>query len=78
MNMCQKYHADNARLTSCYTFEFGRDLMAAEMTKPYWTKLKTFLAAQNNKTTFPPPEFIFNALQSCPPERVKVVVLGQA
>ena len=52
--------------------------MDAEMKKPYWKKLNSFLASQKHKKIFPPQQYIFNALQSCPPEKIKVVVLGQA
>ena len=52
-------------------------MMEAEMKKPYWAKLNQFLAAQKGKKVFPPREQIFNALSSCPPEKIKVVILGQ-
>ena len=54
-------------------------LLEGETRKAYWSKLNTFLASQQKtKQVYPPRELIFNALAACPPEKIKVVVLGQA
>lgn len=50
-----------------------------EFDKPYMRQLSEFLRAEAaaGKTIYPPRELIFNALNSTPLERVKVVILGQ-
>lgn len=50
-----------------------------EFQQDYMQKLKSFLQQQkqNKKTVFPPGQLIFNALNSTPLEKVKVVILGQ-
>lgn len=50
-----------------------------EFDKPYMRELRDFLAAekQRGKTIFPRGAEFFNALDSTPFERVKVVILGQ-
>ncbi|CAK9439278.1 uncharacterized protein LODBEIA_P34780 [Lodderomyces beijingensis] len=50
-----------------------------ELTKPYFLKLKQFLAAQyaQQKTIFPPPEKIYSWSHLTPLPRVKCLILGQ-
>ncbi len=49
-----------------------------EYAKPYFATLeKGVETAYNNSTVFPPREMLFNALQLCAPEDIKVVILGQ-
>ena len=50
-----------------------------EFDKPYMQALKTFLLSekQNGKTILPPSSLWFNALNSTPFDKVKVVILGQ-
>jgi uracil-DNA glycosylase len=50
-----------------------------EFDKPYMQELKTFLLSekQNGKTILPPASLWFNALNSTPFDKVKVVILGQ-
>ncbi len=50
-----------------------------EAQKPYFQKITDFLRAemQAGKTFFPPPKQIFLALDLCPWDKVKVVILGQ-
>lgn len=50
-----------------------------EFDKPYMQELKQFLLAEKNagKTIFPAGNLIFNALNSTPLDKVKVVILGQ-
>lgn len=45
---------------------------------PYFQKLQTFLTQQyQDHTVYPPAHLIFNALQQCAFENVKVVIVGQ-
>ena len=54
------------------------DLLAEEWNKPYYLKLREFLAEEyRNGTVYPPAEDIFNALRLTPYGKVKVVILGQ-
>lgn len=50
-----------------------------EFEKPYMDELRAFLQEekQNGKAIYPPGKQIFNALNSTPFDRVKVVILGQ-
>lgn len=54
-------------------------LLAPEFSQPYLQQLDTFLQQETaaGKTILPPEEQRFNALQSTPPDKVKVVILGQ-
>lgn len=51
----------------------------AEFHKPYMQALKQFLRAEKDqhKVIFPPSSDWFHALEATPPERVRVVILGQ-
>lgn len=52
--------------------------LADEFGKPYFKQLTEFVkGAYMTKTVYPPPRFIFNALDSAPFDEVKVVILGQ-
>ncbi|HTO19785.1 MAG TPA: uracil-DNA glycosylase [Pseudomonas sp.] len=53
--------------------------LSEEFAQPYMRELGEFLRSEkaNGKTIFPPGALIFNALDSTPLDRVKVVVLGQ-
>ena len=50
-----------------------------EFSKPYFTQIKQFLSAEkgNGRVIFPPGPLIFNAFNSTPFEKVRVVILGQ-
>lgn len=49
-----------------------------EFDKPYFTLLTDFVRKEYKQTTvYPPARLIFNAFDSCPFDRVKVVILGQ-
>src|SRR5690554_4121447 len=50
-----------------------------EFEQPYMRALREFLLREKaaGKTIFPPGSLIFNALDSTPLDRVKVVILGQ-
>lgn len=52
--------------------------LSAEFTKPYFTELKQFLVEEKkNHRIFPPGSLIFNAFNSTPFDKVKVVLIGQ-
>jgi uracil-DNA glycosylase len=52
--------------------------LADEFQKPYFHKLKEFLAAEREKyTVYPPEKEVFTAFRLTPLENVKVVILGQ-
>jgi len=50
-----------------------------EFNKPYMQSLRSFLAEQKSagKTIYPPMPLIFNAFNSTPFEKVRVVIIGQ-
>lgn len=55
-----------------------KELLKDEFEKPYFKDLTTFVRSEyQNKTIYPPAKFIFNALDSLPVNRVRVVILGQ-
>lgn len=56
-----------------------KQALAAEFVAPYMTELRAFLEAEKRagKVVYPPGPEIFNALNSTPLSRVKVVILGQ-
>ncbi len=54
-------------------------VIGEEFEKPYMQKLRTFLQEEKNKgkVIYPPGSLWFNALNSTPFDKVKVVILGQ-
>lgn len=53
-------------------------ILEQEMEKEYFNKLKDFVNNEySNHTCYPQKDEIFNALKLTPPEKVKVVILGQ-
>lgn len=55
-----------------------KSLLKDEFEQPYFKKLAEFVRHEYKiATVFPPPKFIFNALDSLPVDKVKVVILGQ-
>ena len=53
-------------------------LLDAEQNKEYFTSLISFLDNEYaTKNIFPPRNFLFHAFELCPPEKVKVVLIGQ-
>lgn len=55
-----------------------KKLLQEEFDKPYFVSLSKFVHSEyRNSTVYPPPRFIFNALDSLPVDKVKVVILGQ-
>jgi uracil-DNA glycosylase len=58
--------------------EGWKTVLAHEFQKPYFSELKAFLLHEKQyHTVYPRGEHIFNAFNSTPFERVKVVILGQ-
>ena len=54
------------------------DILKEEYNKPYFEKLMNFIEDEyNNYTIYPDKNNIYNALKLTPPEKVKVVILGQ-
>lgn len=55
-----------------------KDLLQQEASKPYYQQLLDFLQQDGKSHTIcPPSKQVFSALSLCPPERTKVVILGQ-
>ena len=55
-----------------------REALADEWDKPYFKDLTDFVRREySTKTIFPPARRIFAAFDSCPFDKVKVVILGQ-
>ncbi len=56
-----------------------KEALREEFEKPYMKQLGEFLRAEKaaGKVIFPPGPLIFNALNTTPLERVKVVIIGQ-
>lgn len=55
-----------------------KELLKDEFGKPYFKELVEFVKQEyKNCTVYPPPKFIFNAMDSVPVDKVKVVILGQ-
>jgi len=58
--------------------ESWQAVLAGEFDTEYWEKLTQFVRSEyKSATVYPPPQFVFNAFDSCPFDRVKVVILGQ-
>ena len=55
-----------------------QDLLKDEFSKSYFLELTNFVKQEYQKgKVFPPGKYIFNALDSLPVDKVKVVILGQ-
>lgn len=54
-------------------------VLSPEFSKAYWGEIEKFLRAQSaaNVSVFPKREHIFRALDLCPFDQVRVVILGQ-
>ncbi|MCB0598764.1 MAG: uracil-DNA glycosylase [Lewinellaceae bacterium] len=59
--------------------ESWKEALAKEFEQPYFQSLATFLRKekQNGKTVYPPGPLIFNAFNTTPFDKVKIVILGQ-
>lgn len=55
-----------------------KQVLQPEFDKPYFEMLTSFVRSEYaNKQIFPPANLIFNAFDSCPFDRVRVVIIGQ-
>ena len=55
-----------------------KELLQGEFDKPYFEELVAFVRSEYaNHTVYPAGGNIFRALDLCPPEKVKVVIIGQ-
>ena len=56
-----------------------RKALQSEFEKPYFEELVSFLDEERKRgvTIYPPESQIYRALDLCPPEKVKAVILGQ-
>lgn len=58
--------------------ESWKKLLNDEFEKPYFKELTDFVKKEySSGAVYPPPKFIFNALDTTPVNKVKVVILGQ-
>ena len=58
--------------------ESWRQVLQPEFDKPYFELLTDFVRQEyKTKQIFPPARLIFNAFDSCPFDKVKVVIIGQ-
>lgn len=59
--------------------ESWKNVLKAEFNKPYFLEAVTFLKTEKalGKTIYPPGQLIFNAFNTTPFDRLKVVLLGQ-
>ncbi len=58
--------------------ETWRQVLQPEFDKPYFELLTEFVRQEyKTKQIFPPSRLIFNAFDSCPFDKVKVVIIGQ-
>lgn len=55
-----------------------KEVLSEEFEKPYFSNLREWVRDQyKSATVYPPAKLIFNAFDSCPFDKVKVVILGQ-
>ena len=58
--------------------ESWREVLQPEFDKPYFELLTSFVRHEyQTKQCFPPARLIFNAFDSCPFDKVRVVIIGQ-
>ena len=58
--------------------ESWKKVLGSEFEKEYFKTLRDFIHSEyRNKIIYPPAKQIFNAFDSCPFDKVKVVILGQ-
>ena len=59
--------------------EGWKEILKQEFTRPYFLQIATFLRTEKmaGKTIYPPGSLIFNAFNTTPFDKVKVVLLGQ-
>ncbi|TGK47749.1 uracil-DNA glycosylase [Leptospira kanakyensis] len=55
-----------------------KEVLQSEFEKPYFSTLREWIREEyKSKVVYPPAKLIFNAFDSCPFDKVKVVILGQ-
>lgn len=55
-----------------------KEVLQSEFEKPYFSTLREWVREEYKSTVvYPPAKLIFNAFDSCPFDKVKVVILGQ-
>ncbi len=55
-----------------------KTMLQEEFSKPYFHQLVQFVKSEyRNHQVYPPGNLIFNAFETCPLEKVKVVIIGQ-
>jgi uracil-DNA glycosylase len=58
--------------------ESWKDVLKDEFKEPYFTALVSFIKDEyKNQSIYPPGKLIFNAFNSCPFDKVRVVIIGQ-
>lgn len=69
----------NSKSASIQLDQTWLDVIGGEFDKPYMTKLREFLHQEktNGQKIFPPGSLIFNALNTTPFDKVRVVIIGQ-
>lgn len=73
-------HANDKSLLMDVKIEAGwKEVLQDEFSKPYFQQAVTFIKTEKalGKTIYPPGPFIFNAFNTTPFDKVKVVLLGQ-
>jgi len=67
------------KITTVQIEESWKELLKDEFQQPYFTALEAFLKKEKeaDKTIYPPESLIFNAFNTTPVDKVKVVVIGQ-
>jgi uracil-DNA glycosylase len=68
-----------SQVTNVQIEESWKEALMEEFQKPYFSEIKSFLvkAKKEGKTIYPPGPLIFNAFNTTPLDKVKVVILGQ-
>lgn len=67
------------RLGELLVEDSWRHLLSSELDKPYFADLEAFVRSEwaGSQMVFPPKDCVFRALNSCPVDKVRVVILGQ-
>lgn len=77
-NKKQKLESDEIKLPGPLTEKSWYEKLKDEFQKPYFRQLTEFVEKeQKNYTIYPPKDEIFTALNVCPFDKVKVVIVGQ-
>lgn len=73
------YMSEYSKVKSVDIEDSWYSVLKEEFDKDYFKNIKSFLKAEieSGKTIYPPGPKIFNAFDSCPFDKVKVVIIGQ-